>query len=176
VIKDWFHKEDFPLELLEELKAQVLSMIEGVKWEPCHPGQAPGSAWCLLRLPDELHAKIDAAVGYKTYPDFYIWNYFDIKTLKVHKDNNDPGAGRNIAGVIPLIGDFETHAYVDDDLNTPIDICQYGPGTILFLNNTKYYHGGRVLSPTRLSMHFYFDFYNRGDETMEVLLQKHRRV
>ena len=176
MIKDWFHKEPFPLDLLEELKEQVLAMTEGVKWEPCHPSQAPGSAWYLVKLPEALHAKIDAAVGFKTYPDFYIWNYFDIKELNVHKDNNERGSGRNIAGVIPLIGDFETHAYLDGDLTTPVDKLQYGPGTILFLNNTKYFHGGRVLSPTRLSMHFYFDFYNRDGDTMDAVLTKNRRA
>lgn len=164
------------MSLLEELKGEIFPQLENAAWTECHPSQAPGSAWCLLSLSKKLTENLEAAVHFKIYPDFYIWNYRDVKDLKIHRDNNAPGAARHIAGVIPLVGDFEAQVYDELDLRTPMDTCRYGPGDILFLNNTKYYHGGRVLSPTRISLHFYFDFFNTDNESLEALLQKNKRV
>jgi len=173
VIKDWFHKS--PLEEgFSLIQAQILAMIPGATWNPCHPGQAPGSFWCHLIIDKELKLKIEELINYRVYPDFYIWNYKNIKKLKVHRDTNDRGHSREVSGILPLIGDFKTEVYHEDDLTSPIDNCVYGPGEVLFLNNTRYYHGGDVLSETRLSLHFYLDFFNEGNKTLEQLLNLNR--
>ncbi len=174
MIEDWYHKVSLPIHLVEDLNREIFPMLEKVKWLDCDPSQAPGSVWCLLTLPEQVRKRLEAAAQYKIYPDFYIWNYRDVKILKIHKDTNAPGASRSVAGVIPLLGDFETQVYNDSDFHKPMATCQYGPGDLLFLNNTKYHHGGRVLSPTRISMHFYFDFYNTHNESLATLLKKNK--
>lgn len=173
MIQDWFHKDRISGDFTE-LTSTILPLLETVEWFDSHPSQAPGSKWCHLQLQDSFKEKLEAATRYKIFPDFYIWNYGDIKALKIHKDVNERGELRPVAGVIPLIGRFETHAYLDEDLINPIDKCAYGPGEVLYLHNSKYFHGGRVLSDTRISLHFYFDFFNPGGDSLEELLTKHR--
>ena len=173
MIKDWFHKESLSVDI-SEIKDEILPMFKDQVWSPCDYDQAPGSEWILLHFQDKLIRKLELGTGYEIYPDFYIWNYREIKTLKIHKDTNTPGDSRQIVGVIPLIGDFEVNVYDDSDLSKPIDSCSYGPGDFLILNNTKYYHGGRVLSETRVSLHFYFNFYNHDNEHLDNLLRKNR--
>ena len=172
-VKDWFHKEPLNLDI-NELRSKVLPLLDRESWSDCHYSQAPGSKWILLNFEQPLLESIEKATGLNIYPDFYIWNYFNVKKLKVHRDTNDWGEFRQIAGSIPLVGEFEIQVYNEDDFNKPFDSCVYGPGDFLLLNNTKYYHGGKVLSDTRISMHFYFDAHNQENLSLEDFLNRNR--
>lgn len=173
-IKDWFHK--LPLGFpVNELRDHILPRLETATWSPSRYSQAPGTDWCLLALPEDLRQKIADHSGFPIFPDFYVWNYRKEKRLLVHKDGNDPGEFRNIVGVIPLIGDFICEVYSEEDHTSPFDQIQYGPGDLLILNNTKYFHGGRVLSETRLSLHFYLDFHNNRNLSLEQVFKELRR-
>lgn len=173
MIKDWFHKVSLKCSVSEILEV-VSPKLRDIVWKDTHYSQAPGTTWCFLRLPEEIHDKIELSVNCPVYGDYYIWNYLNIKDLLIHKDSNEPGNARSIVGCLPLIGEFETYIYSDTDLQNPIDVCRYGPGEVLILNNMKYNHGGRVLGETRLSLHFYLDIFNSENKSLEAVLLENR--
>jgi hypothetical protein len=171
-LKDWFLKQKLNFDL-DLLKSEVMPKIEHAEWSDARYNQAPGTKWCLLSLTGPLVTQIEESIAFPVYPDFYIWNYGEVKELLIHKDGNDPGDSRSIVGCIPLIGDFECQVYSEHDHTQPMDACRYGPGDVLILNNTKYHHGGRVLSETRLSLHFYLDFFNTEGLSLPDILRNH---
>ena len=173
VVKDWFHKLSLPFDV-KELQSAILPLLETAEWTDTHYSQAPGTSWCKIKLPKSITEKLELSINCPVYPDYYIWKYSETKTLLIHKDNNSPGDGRTIAGCVPLVGNFENRIYTDDGLETVLDRCVYGPGDVLLLNNTKYFHGGTALDDSRISLHFYLNFFNDENRSLGELLHLHR--
>ena len=157
-------KLDFPVdELLQEIVPQMVD----AEWKGgCY--QSDDSVWCMVKLKNETIEKLNRNFGVPVHTDFYIWWYRYGKELIIHKDNNSPGSGRPIVGAVSLIGDFETVIY-EEDKTTVIDKVTYGPGDFIILNNTGYYHGGKALGDTRISLHFYLDVLGDNTEIMNCL-------
>jgi len=72
-----------------------------------------------------------------------------------------------MAFIINLEGEFENKIYSDDNHTDPIDSIIYGEGDCMYLNNSKYYHGGTVLSNTRKTLSCWIDVY---DKTLKDIL------
>ena len=139
-------------------------------------GDAPGSMWCTLYLSDYWVSQIEATCGCKVYPEFYLWNFLKYKKLHLHKDVNTFGYGRNSAGVIPIQEEFIINIHDDSKEHNIVHRQQYGPGKVLLLNNTEYFHSGDVISDTRISLHFYLDLIlpkkEDGKWSMQELLDR----
>lgn len=172
---DWFLKQNFLLDF-REIRDQIIPFSSHLDWHDSDPSQAPGSKWCFYDSSAELVSKLEEGLGLKVYPELFLWDYKDTKILKIHRDKNDPNHFRPIVGILPLVGEFETHVYDRTDFAKPLDTCVYGPGEFLILNNTKYFHGGKVLSDTRISMHFYFDFIFNENESLFDFIAKNRKI
>ena len=163
-MRQWFYKSNIPC--FESAKQHVDSFIDQTqddKWI-YDPRQCPGSRSIEIPVPQTLHEKIQQQAKVLLYNQWYIWDYMSAKDLLIHKDTNEPGNGRAMAYIINLEGEFENKIYTDDDHTTPLDTVLYGPGESLYLNNSMYYHGGKVLTETRKTLSCWIDVYDKGLE------------
>ena len=172
-MNDWFLKKDFPL--VDNVVNYVNSWCRTTNdlWV-YDPWQAPGSRSIRIDITDEMHSQIEAIAQVPLYNEWYVWDFMDTKDLVIHKDSNSPGDFRSLAFIIPVYGDFENRIY-EDDQTTLLDSIVYGPGDCLILNNSQYYHGGKVLSDTRMTISCWVDIkQTESPATLEELLNKYR--
>ena len=172
-MNDWFLKKDFPL---------VDDVVHYVNdW--CHtttkpwvydPWQAPGSRSIQIDVPTDLHLRIQSVAELPLYNEWYIWDFMSAKELVIHLDSNSTGDFRSLAFVVPVYGTFENRIY-ETDKTTVKDSVIYGVGDCLILNNSRYYHGGSVLSDTRMTLTCWVDIkQSDSTKTLEELLTEYK--
>jgi hypothetical protein len=172
-MNDWFLKKDFPLaaEVTDFVTDWVGSATSGWVYDPW---QAPGSRSICIDIPNDLHARIQAVAQIPLYNEWYIWDFMSAKELVIHLDSNSTGDFRSLAFVVPVYGTFENRIY-ENDKTTVKDSVIYGVGDCLILNNSRYYHGGSVLSDTRMTLTCWVDIKQTDSTTtLEELLAEYK--
>lgn len=173
-MNDWFIKKDFPL--YSNVKSYVdnwCTNLDENKWV-YDPWQAPGTRSVKIDMPDQMHKEIQNIALLPLYNEWYIWDFMDAKDLLIHKDSNSSGDFRSMAFIIAIDGNFENQIF-EDDQKTLIDSIIYGPGECLILNNSRYYHGGKVLSNTRKTISCWVDFKETDfNKTLEQMIAQYK--
>lgn len=156
---NWFKKINFPIH--KEVSDFAFNYCNSAKEDEWvyEPWQAPGTRSIFIDMPDNLHNKIKNTVNLPLHKEWYLWDFMDAKDLLIHKDSNSTGNYRPAAFIISIEGSFQNNIYSDDDLVNPIDSIIYGTGDSLLLYNSKYYHGGTVLSSTRKTLSCWVEKY-----------------
>lgn len=172
-MNDWFLKKDFPIadDVAQYVNDWCSTTTKSWVYDPW---QAPGSRSIHIDIPNELHKRIQSIAQLPLYNEWYIWDFMDAKELVIHRDSNSPGDFRALAFIVPIYGAFENRIYEEDQV-TVKDSVVYGPGDCLILNNSRYYHGGSVLSDTRMTLSCWVDIkQTESTKTLEELLIEHK--
>ena len=172
-MNDWFVKKEFTLfKNVKEYVDDWSAHVDDDNWV-YEPWQAPGTRSIKIDIGDELHNKIKKYIKLPLYNEWYIWDFMSAKDLLIHKDSNSTGDYRSIAFIIPIEGIFENQIYKDDE-KTLIDSVVYGPNECLILNNSRYFHGGKVLSCTRRTISCWVDFKETDStKTLKQMIEEH---
>lgn len=173
-MNDWFIKKEFTL--FDKVKDYVDNWTINADqslWV-YEPWQAPGTRSIKIDIPDNLHYQIQQIAELPLYNEWYIWDFMLAKDLLIHKDTNSSGDYRSMAFIIAIEGDFENQIY-EDDKETLIDSVVYGPGDCLILNNSRYYHGGKVLSKTRRTISCWVDFKEPDNKPLKQMIEENKK-
>lgn len=171
-MNNWFIKKEFPL--CSKVRTYVDNWsadLDPNKWV-YEPWQAPGTRSVRIDISDQMHQEIQNIAQLPLYNEWYIWDFMNAKDLLIHKDTNRSGDYRSMAFIIAIDGKFENQIF-EDDQTTLIDSVIYGPGDCLILNNSKYYHGGKVLSKTRKTISCWIDV-KETDSTLEQIIAQYK--
>lgn len=128
-----------------------------VQWAPA-TSRTPGAVWCDVSsfLDVSIRQQLSASVGRPLHSTFWICDYRDCKDLEIHRDNpgNEYTIDSRFTIIMMLDGVFEMTIWSDDQI-TVLDKAVIHPGEYIVLNNSQYYHSGKVLSGQKLTLHAY---------------------
>ena len=140
------------------MRSRVREQIANeVRWEPA-TARTPGAVWCDVSniLDSTVRQQLSVCVGRPLHSIFWLCDYRGCKDLEIHRDNpgNEYTIDSRFTIIMMLDGVFEMTIWSDDQKD-PIDKAVIHPGEFIVLNNSQYYHSGKVLSGNKLSLHAY---------------------
>ncbi len=128
-----------------------------VLWAPA-TSRTPGAVWCDISgiLDPTVRQQLSDCVGRSLHSTFWLCDYRDCTDLEIHRDNpgNEYTIDSRFTIIMMLDGVFEMTIWSDNQKNV-IDKAVIRPGEFIILNNSQYYHSGKVLSGNKLTLHAY---------------------
>ena len=142
----------------KKLRARMQEHIDqDIVWLPA-TARTPGAVWSDISeiLDPSIRNQLSQSVGRPLHDIYWICDYRGCPSLEIHKDNpgNEYPINSRFTIIMMLDGRFEVSLWEDDQISL-IDKVVIHPGEFLVLNNSQYYHSGRVLDGVKLSLHAY---------------------
>lgn len=141
-----------------KMRQRMQEHIENdIQWLPA-TSRTPGAVWCDISeiLDPLIRQQLSLCVGRPLHSTFWICDYRGCKDLEIHRDNpgNEYPIDSRFTIIMMLDGVFEMTIWSDDQTQN-IDKAVIHPGEFIVLNNSQYYHSGKVIEGNKLSLHAY---------------------
>jgi len=143
---------------LDEFKNRINQIMTHEKqWLPATP-RTPNAVWADISdvIDESFIHKLSQSIGADLYDIFWITDYKGCNELEIHRDNpgNEYPIWSRFTCIMMLEGTFEVPIW-DDDQTTLLDTAVINPGEIAVLNFCEYFHSGKVVDGSKVSLHFY---------------------